>query len=239
MDTYNMKNPISKRSTFAERVANEIISSIQTGELQEGERIPSEFELADKFGVGRGTVREAIKILVSKNILEIRRAKGTFVRENPGVADDPLGLKMFPDQMKMIEDLLDLRLLLEGYAVKKAAVNATEEQINRMKELLNSLYGCEENNELSTQFDIELHKTIAESSGNSVISTVLPVIQTNMEHFNRLNFEREWGIVNEGHKAIIAAIEQHDPMLAEAEMVKHLKYVKRKINDLKMKSVAE
>lgn len=234
MDEYFPINPTVKRMSLADEVANNLVSMVQTGELEVGKRIPSEFELADQFNVGRGTIREAVKYLVSRNILEIRPAKGTYVRENPGMADDPLGLKLYPDQMKMIEDLLELRLLLECYAVKKAAVNATDEQIKRLKELLELLEQNEDDNELSTKYDIELHKTIAESSGNSVISTVLPVIQSNMEHFNRLSFEREWDVVNSGHRAMVCAIEQHNPERAEKETVKHLAYITEKLNGIKL-----
>lgn len=232
--SYIEQNPTARRVPLASVVANKIVEMIQESSYEPGSRIPSEFELAEKFGVGRGTIREAVKILVSRNVLEIRPAKGTFVRENPGVADDPLGLKMIPDQVKMIEDLLELRLLLECYAVKKAAVNATEEQVRKLNRLLSLLKQSEDDDELSTKYDIELHKTIAESSGNSVISTVLPVIQTNMEHFNSLSFEREWDVVNAGHRAIVSAIEQHNPMLAEAETVKHLSYITEKLKGIKL-----
>ena len=95
---YIEQDPTVKRTPLANKVANKIVDLIQQEAYEPGSRIPSEFELADAFGVGRGTVREAVKILVSRNVLEIRPAKGTFVRENPGVADDPLGLKMIPQQ---------------------------------------------------------------------------------------------------------------------------------------------
>ncbi len=219
---------------MAQTVANRIVDLIQTEQYEPGCRIPSEFELADAFSVGRGTVREAVKILVSRNVLEIRPAKGTFVRENPGVADDPLGLKMIPDQVKMIQDLLDLRLLLERYSVKKAAENATEEQIARMHELLVQMEQSEGNEEIA-KYDIEFHKVIAESSGNSVMSTVIPVIQTNMEKFNSMAFEREWDVVHKGHRAIVSAIEQHNPMLADAEIIKHLSYMSEKLKQIEIR----
>ena len=64
---------------------------IITNDIQRGEKLPNEFELAESLNVGRGTIREAVKLLVSRNILEIRRGKGTFVAQEPGVADDPYG----------------------------------------------------------------------------------------------------------------------------------------------------
>ena len=139
----------------------------------------------------------------------------------------------------MIRDLLDLRILLECYAAKNAAMNATPEQIARMKALADQIDDAGEDNGLCTTYDIELHKCIAESSGNSAISTVLPVIRSNIEHFNSLDFEREWSAVNTSHRAIIAAIEQHNPMLAEAETVKHLSYVSEKMDGLRDKAIKD
>ncbi len=231
-DSYIDSSPDTKRPSLANDVANRIVEMIRRNEFEPGTRIPSEFELADEFAVGRGTVREAVKLLVSRNVLEIRRAKGTFVRENPGMSDDPLGLSFAEDKDKMIRDLLELRILLECYAARQSAYNATAEQTARMRELAGAIDAAESDAE-RTRYDIELHKCIAVSSGNSAISTVLPVIRSNMEHFNRLDFEREWDVVNSSHCAIITAIEQRNPMLAEAEMVKHLSYVTEKMDSIK------
>lgn len=233
-EPYIASSPDARRSSLANDVANKIVDMIRQKEYQPGDRIPSEFELADEFQVGRGTIREAVKLLVSKNVLEIRRAKGTYVRENPGMSDDPLGLSFAPDTEKMIRDLLELRVLLECYSARQAAHNATVEQIDQMKNLAGSI-DTASSDEQRTQFDIALHKCIATSSGNAAISTVLPVICSNMERFNSLEFEREWDVVNTSHRAVIAAIEQHNSMLAEAEMVKHLSYVTEKMDSIKNK----
>ncbi len=234
-DSYIASSADAKRPSLANEVANRIVEMIRRNEYLPGARIPSEFELSEEFGVGRGTVREAVKLLVSRNVLEIRRAKGTFVRENPGMSDDPLGLSFTGDREKMIRDLLDLRILLECYAARNAACSATAEQTAHMKNLIDAIDAAQSDDE-RTRYDIELHKLIAVSSGNSAISAVLPVIRSNMEHFNRLDFEREWGSVNASHRAVIAAIEQHNPMLAEAEMVKHLSYVTEKMDSIKSKT---
>ena len=238
-DPYIAKSNGTKRISLSNEVANQIVEQIRKEAFEPGTRLPSEFELAEEFGVSRGTVREAVKLLVSKDVLEIRPAKGTFVREHPGMSEDPLGLAFMQDHEKMIRDLLDLRILLECYAAKNAAVNAVPEQIARMKELADLIDEAEDDNERCTVYDIELHKCIAESSGNSAISTVLPVIRSNMEQFNSLDFERQWDDVNAGHRAIIAAIEMHNPMLAEAETIKHLSYVTEKMDKLREKAISD
>ena len=75
------------KKLLPERVAEQIISLIAARVLKAGDKLPNEFDMAQQLSVGRGTIREAVKILVSRNILEIRRGCGTFVCENPGVVD--------------------------------------------------------------------------------------------------------------------------------------------------------
>ena len=119
-DPYIAAENGKKRLSLSNETANRIVEKIRKDAFPPGSRLPSEFELAEEFGVSRGTIREAVKLLVSKDVLEIRPAKGTFVRENPGMSEDPLGLAFMQDNEKMIRDLLDLRILLECYAAKNA-----------------------------------------------------------------------------------------------------------------------
>lgn len=230
---YIAKSPESRRSSLALEVANKLVDFIQESNYQPGDRIPSEFELAERFGVGRGTVREAVKLLISRNVLEIRPAKGTFLCETPGVSSDPLGLAFARDKVKTVQDLLELRVVLECYAVRNAAMMATQEQIEEMKTLINKLEESFEDSALCTKYDIELHRCLAESSGNTVMPVIIPIVRSGMQHFNNLTFERQWDVVNAGHRAIVEAIEMKNPMLAEAEMVKHLSYVTEKIKGMK------
>ena len=78
-----------------------------------GEKIPNEYELAEKFGVGRSTIRETIKSLVTKGILEVRRGSGTYVISKSSFEEDPLGLARFPDKYKLALELFEVRLMLE------------------------------------------------------------------------------------------------------------------------------
>lgn len=83
-----------------ELVAEQIEALITDEELASGDKLPNEFQMAEELNVGRGTIREAVKILVSKNVPEIQRGRGTFVCEKTGMMDDPLGLKFIKDKNK-------------------------------------------------------------------------------------------------------------------------------------------
>ena len=82
---------------LAEQVAQRIKDYILEEKLKSGDKLPTETALAREMGVARSTVREAIKRLESQNILTVRHGAGSFVTDQPGLADDPLGLDFIED----------------------------------------------------------------------------------------------------------------------------------------------
>ena len=118
---------VSKK-LLGSQVEDELMNFILQEPIEVGQKIPNEFELAEKFGVGRSTVREAVKGLVSKGILEVRRGSGTFVISTYTLEDDPLGLSKFEDKFKLALELFDVRLMLEPEIASLACDYATEEE---------------------------------------------------------------------------------------------------------------
>ena len=102
----------TQTKTLAEQVANGIMNLIQETPYKAGDKLPTEKELCERTGAGRNTVREALKILASRNVLEIRQGAGTFVSEKQGIPDDPLGFSMVNDHVKLTKDLLQVRIML-------------------------------------------------------------------------------------------------------------------------------
>ena len=102
-----------KGGNKAEQAAEALVAWIVAERLAPGDRIPREEELEEQLGVGRSTVREAVKLLASRNILEVRQGAGTFLSPKQGVTEDPLGFVLVQDKRKLAEDLLELRLILE------------------------------------------------------------------------------------------------------------------------------
>lgn len=99
----NLQNVQVERKSLPEQVSEQIRQLIIDQNLKVGSKIPNEFELCQQLNVGRGTVREAIKLLVSRNVLEIQRGKGTYVADNTGLVDDPFGLEYIEDKEKLVE----------------------------------------------------------------------------------------------------------------------------------------
>ena len=90
-----------KSKLLAEQVEEQIYRYIVDTSLEIGSKLPNEFELGEKFGVGRSTIREAVKLLASKGVLEVRRGSGTYVINKTPADLDPLGLQGLGDRMSL------------------------------------------------------------------------------------------------------------------------------------------
>lgn len=213
----------TKDSTLPERVADQISQLIIDRQLTTDDKLPNEFELATQLNVGRGTVREAVKLLVAKNVLVIRRGKGTYIAHNPGEVEDPLGFAFYPDQLQLGLDLLEVRTNLEPWVARLAAERATQEDIDIMQ------HNCRlvEEDILSGRDhlsnDMEFHVSIANCMHNLVTPKLIPIITYSVRLFGSLNGNSLLSETIIGHRAIADAIAAHDPDKAEQAMLQHLK----------------
>lgn len=217
---------------LAEQVADHILNYIVRHDLEAGAKLPNEFDLAEGIGVGRSTVREAIKILVSRNIVEIRRGAGTFVSEGQGVSEDPLGLAFVKDKNHLAMDLLSVRLMLEPEIARMAAEHATREQVEELYRQCQKVEDMIGRNENHMKEDIVLHKMIAACSGNVVVEKLVPVINSSIAVFVDITNGklREETIIT--HKEVVDAIAAGDGESARCAMEMHLLYNRRMIMKL-------
>ena len=213
-----------KRQSLAEQVADRISEMIKEQALTAGQKLPNEFELARLLNVGRGTVREAVKLLVSRNVLEIQRGRGTFVNQSPGVVDDPLGFNYIQDKYRLAQDLLEMRMMLEPKIAELAAIRATSDDVREITALCDEVEGMIRRGEPYLKKDVEFHARIASSTGNQVMPAIIPIITKGVSYFveiTKYSLDRE---TIETHRQIINAIASHDPLAANAAMSQHLIY---------------
>lgn len=176
------------RPLISEEVANNIKSMVINGEIKVGERLPAEQELAKQFNVSIRSIREAVKSLVSCNILEVRRGVGTFVCSKPGISDDPLGFE-FMDLDMLYPDLMEVRLILEPEVFVLAAHRGTEKDFNKAAKILHDIQLLNEQLPHSQtaeiddqmfekfwQHDISFHCCFYRASRNEIANRILPVI---------------------------------------------------------------
>ena len=128
-----MKHIKSTNQSLPEQVAAQINQLIIDQNIGPEQKLPNEFELAERLNVGRGTIREAVKLLVARNCLEVRRGKGTFVVEKTGQIEDPLGFAYVKDKITLAEDLMELRLRVEPWAAQLAAQRITDEEMPELQ----------------------------------------------------------------------------------------------------------
>lgn len=217
---------------LAEQVADQIAARIADEPLEPGTKLPNEFEMAQQLQVGRGTIREAIKLLASQNIVEIRRGNGTFVSENPGLTEDPLGLKFIHDRYQLAADLCDVRMMIEPETAALAATNASDEEIAEIEAQCRAVEERYEHKGDHVEADRAFHAAIAKASGNSVIPNLSPVIQTGISLLIDVTKQRLKEETLRTHRAILDAIKAHQPEAAREAMREHLRYNRERVEQL-------
>lgn len=213
-----------KNWTLAEQAAEALRELIKEKNLTAGDKLPTEMELAEILGVGRNTVREALRMVASRNIITIRHGAGSFVSEKYGVADDPLGFYWMEDGYQLTKDLLQLRIILEPPLAALAAQNASEEEVARLEQILVVLETLMERREDYTEKDMEFHVQIANCCHNGVVANLFPVISKGVLVFAGEVGETEYQQTLVSHRRIFEAIKERKPMEAEQAMQFHLLY---------------
>jgi GntR family transcriptional regulator, transcriptional repressor for pyruvate dehydrogenase complex len=224
--------PIQRVRKAYEQVYDQLRELIMTGELGRGERLPNEAILAREFGVSRGTVREALRVLAAQNL--IRTAKGAgggsfvtlptvdhiseFLRLNISLLSE--------SEDVTLEEFLEARHLLEVFAAKLAAERRRPEDIAVMRATLH------DPSELTTEeqyvMNKDFHSAVVTSSRNTLLKIatqpIYSVLQTNLDRTNvPPSFPRQ---VNHDHRDILEAIEAGDATLAEQRMHDHLVFLR-------------
>ena len=214
----------TQTKTLAEQVADGIMNLIQETPYKAGDKLPTEKELCESTGAGRNTVREALKILASRNVLEIRQGAGTFVSEKQGIPDDPLGFSMVNDHVKLTKDLLQVRIMLEPQIAALAAQCAKEHEIKELEEILEEMEAAMKKREDYSELDTKFHTKIAQCTHNIVMENLLPVIGKGVAVFAKEVAQTEYDRTWFSHRKIFCYIRDHKPFEAEMEMQYHLLY---------------
>lgn len=212
---------IENRS-LAEMVAERLEQLIIDNKLNPGDKIPNEMDLVSQLGVGRGTIREAIKILESRNVAEIRRGKGTYVCDHVGIVGDPLGFRFAHDKKKLAEDLSDLRCMLEPNIAAQSAMRASDQDIQELQDICTELESMIRNREDYSQRDIEFHTKIASMTGNTVIPQIIPLITQGIALYVDLTNHALAGTASLTHQKVVDAIKRHDAEGAYQAMLEHV-----------------
>ena len=220
-----------KTKPLPQIAAEDIIDLIKSNRLEPGDRLQNEYELAKLLNVGRSTVREAIRILVSRNILEVRQGAGTFVSYKNGIPEDPLGLAFEGSAESLALDMMDVRLMLEPEIAARAAMNATKRQIAAMLEQCQTVEDLIKANKPYRQEDDLFHQRVAECSGNRVVEKLIPIITSSVQLNIGVTRDKYRVQTVTEHRNIAEAITNHDVYKAKYSMISHLNILRSGIID--------
>lgn len=222
MDTSYFDNIQTKDAPLPELVAARISQLIIDQHLTYKDKLPNEFDLAAQLNVGRGTIREAVKLLVARNVLVIRRGKGTYIAQNPGEISDPLGFAYYPDQMELAFDLLEVRIHLEPWVASEAAKHATEKDLALLKEKCAQVEEDILSGKNHLNRDKEFHIAVAQCTQNLVVPKLVPIITYAVGLFGTLTSNKLRSETIFGHRAVTEAICAKESETAEKAMKRHL-----------------
>ena len=219
--------PIKPKDRLYQEIVDQIQQQILSGALKPGDQIPAERDLADRFGVSRTAVREAIKSLTEKGLIEVFVGRGTFVTTlSPDRVVESMTL-LLRNQPHNVASLHEVRELLEVPTARLAAERRSDEHLDRMRALATEMYEERAVPARLIDSDTEFHIEVARATGNPVLvlltQTVVALLRS-----ERI-YRDDWASMLPGaldqHQEIIDAIADRDGDRAAAAMSDHLAHV--------------
>ena len=200
-----------KNKMLSQSVADSILSMITIEKrFSVGDKLPNEIELSEELNVSRTTLREAIRILVAYNILEIKRGKGTYVTEK--VLEQPQDLEQLSTVKVNAKDLYEMRLIFEPEAAYLAAVRGTDAEIKRILDYGKRIENEIRNGKDRTKDEHSFHKAIAQATHNEFMNKLMPILYQAISKGVVLSIQSEKAINDTigDHRMIMEFLEQRN-----------------------------
>lgn len=223
MSTQALVEPV-RRSRLSHQIVLQLTELIRDGRLRPGDRLPGERELAEQLKVSRSSLREALRAMESAGLVVSQHGSGVYVRD--AVAWDavsPLAL-VLQASGDTVGDLWEIRLIVEPEIAARAALRATEDDLEKLEVLVDQHEQAIDREDLFLSIDRELHTCLAQASRNSVavrvVELMTSLVMTGRSHFVT-SMERRQGAVRR-HREIVTAVRARDPEAARGAMLHHL-----------------
>ncbi|MCX2728154.1 FadR/GntR family transcriptional regulator [Thermomicrobium sp. 4228-Ro] len=226
-----------------QRVVEELLKQIVSGALPPGTALPSEPELARQFGVSRIVIREAIRILAEKGLVAVRHGSGMWIQ--PPEQWDHLDPQILFERLRSnrdpswLEEILELRKILELAAAELAAQRRTPEQLAQLSEILERMRAALSDPSNYVNLDIAFHEAIMDAAGNRLLREARrPLSEVLFSSWLMTTRSAErLARTHEGHEEIYAAIAAGDPVAAREAMRRHIEHFEDNIRaDLELPS---
>ncbi len=215
-----------EKKNRAQQTAEQLYRRIVVeGQIETGEKLPNEVELAQQLGVSRATLREAIQALVTQGVLEVRRGRGTFVSQRVKEVND-FGFSGLEQVRGQLRDLFELRSIFEPSVARLACVRATEEERADILSKGEAVDRCIRAGEDRTEADREFHAAIVRATHNEFMMRLLPLINQAVaaavetgEHGEQLAED-----TRRDHALLMEFFRRRDPEGAEHAMAIHMRH---------------
>lgn len=226
-----------RKSSAPEIVVEQILKQLQSGEITTGARLPSQRALAQSFGVGRSSMREALNALAVMGYLDVQQGRGTFIAQqlpdaNPSISKLQAALKA-----GSLLDVIELRETLECKAAELAAERSDSRHLRRLEQALRDMEESQGDYRRFLQADVEFHITLAEATTNQIFSEIvrflLEKVVGHHETFKTTLISLEY----RSHsirtlKQVLACIKREDGRGAAEWMREHLNAIRRELKDI-------
>ena len=217
-------------------VVEQIEKLILRGILRPGERLPPERELAERMGVSRPSLREALGELQARGLLASRAGAGVYVADVLGSAFSPALVRLFAGHKEAVFDYIAFRRDLEALAAERAAMQGSDtdlEVIDAALAAMEAAHGKRPDAEAEAALDARFHMAILEASHNVVLlhmmRSMFDLLQQGVFYNRQLMFRRKptRDTLLDQHRAIAASIRARDPAAARAAVERHLDFVEQ------------
>lgn len=225
--------PINNKKMY-EKIADALMAMIRSGELKPGDRVAPVGDLAAQFGVGRSAVREALSALRAMGLIDMRQGEGTYIRSfSPETFSKYLSTGILMEE-RDIDDLLDVRELLESEAARRAATSNDSVLIQEIFKALDSMKEVKEDASIGEEADLAFHLAVARASGNRLLAQLMASVSEAIAELMR-ETRRIWIYSQDSaikkmyqeHRMIVDAIAEGVPDRARQAMLDHLASVRQ------------
>ena len=229
---------IVRSSRLYEQIVQQVEESIHKGSLKPGDQLPPERELAEQFGVSRTAVREAVKALHEKGLVEAFPGRGTFITDGTSYTIRQSLDRITRKGNEGFAYLAEVRAILEPEIAALATSRVEEEDLQALREQVRIMDQAKNDPDAFIEADLDFHLTLAEAAGNPIILSLIDSI-VGLLREQRMGIFQVDGGPDRGqyhHKRILDAIERHDAAGAREAMRAHLKQVREDSKDAPVES---
>ncbi len=215
-------------------LTQELTARIMSGEYASGQRLPTEAQLQERWGVSRSVVREAMKVLASQGLVRIEQGRGTFVSDSDTTSLStqlslalrrPRGAAFLPAAEEWAT-LLDVRRVLEVAVAERAALGAGAAEIAAMQAAIDEMRERPAQPAGYVDADLAFHRALAAATGNPLWSALLDSLNDLLRRYREASFRGRESALRavRQHQKILDAVKNQDASGAAAAMRQHLRY---------------